>query len=294
MFGGSAAFGDLNTGLVLHLSFDGNLDDETGNGHNGIGHDVVLIADRLGNSNSACFFNGSSGYIEIPASSELDNSNVTLCAWINWQGGGGVAGAGTVIDRLWLGRNDSSQEDVITLAVYPNMLSIYYQPTNCGAQGFDDTFTLELGRWYFWCVTIEGTNIVSYLNGQPRAAFAATCDLSQYSQPAEWLIGAQIDYGELWSPWQGAIDEVRIYNRALSRAEIAEVYREPSLNIAVSQIRLCWSSRTNLTYQVQYRSELTTNEWVNLGSPVPGNGGTQCVTDEVVSAQRFYRVILVP
>jgi hypothetical protein len=83
----------------------------------------------------------------------------------------------------------------------------------------------------------------------------------------------------LWSPWWGAIDEVRIYNRVLSRGEIGELYREPSLNIAVSQVRLCWNSRTNRNYQVQYRSVLTTNEWVNLGSPILGNGGTQCVTD---------------
>jgi hypothetical protein len=143
------AFGDLNPGLVAYCPFDGNADDVTGNGHNGIGHNVILTADRLGNADSAFSFDGSSSYIEIPASPELDNRNLTLCAWINWQGGGGLAGGGTVLDRLWLGPNESSQEDVITLAVYTNKLWIYYQPTNCGARGFDDSFTLELNRWHF-------------------------------------------------------------------------------------------------------------------------------------------------
>jgi len=62
--------------------------------------------------------------------------------------------------------------------------------------------------------------------------------------------------------------------------------------IQVSTVDVCWDSKTNKTYQVQYRSELTTNLWTDLGSPVPGNGSTICVTEPVEGrAQRFYRVV---
>lgn len=63
----------------------------------------------------------------------------------------------------------------------------------------------------------------------------------------------------------------------------------PPLTIRASYVDVCWSSRTNITYQVQYRSDLTTNVWVDLGSPVVGNGLLNCVTDPISGPQKFYR-----
>jgi hypothetical protein len=70
----------------------------------------------------------------------------------------------------------------------------------------------------------------------------------------------------------------------------------PPMGIRVSQVEMCWNSLTNQTYQVQYCSTLTTNVWTDLGSPISGDGGTKCATDQVLSSQpqRFYRVVLVP
>lgn len=63
------------------------------------------------------------------------------------------------------------------------------------------------------------------------------------------------------------------------------------MTIQVSSVDICWNSRTNLAYQVQYRSVLTPDEWINLGDPVTGNGNTNCVTDFVRGTEkRFYRV----
>lgn len=63
------------------------------------------------------------------------------------------------------------------------------------------------------------------------------------------------------------------------------------VTVDVSQVRVCWNSTTTNNYQVQYRSELTTNEWVSLGGPVMGNGTTNCVTDSVTDPKRFYQVL---
>lgn len=79
------------------------------------------------------------------------------------------------------------------------------------------------------------------------------------------------------------------------RIDIPAFPREiPFLTLAVSEMRLCWPSVSNKTYQVQYRSDLTTNEWADLSAPVPGNGGTNCVTDAVGGPRRFYQVIALP
>ena len=58
-----------------------------------------------------------------------------------------------------------------------------------------------------------------------------------------------------------------------------------------SYVDICWNSLTNHIYQPQYRSDLTTNIWVNLGGTLPGNNAIMCVTDAIhPNENRFYRV----
>ena len=68
----------------------------------------------------------------------------------------------------------------------------------------------------------------------------------------------------------------------------------PLVTIRVSQVEVCWNSISNLTYQVQYRSDLTTNVWTSLGDCVRSTNATSCLFDSVVigQPQRFYRVAL--
>ena len=70
----------------------------------------------------------------------------------------------------------------------------------------------------------------------------------------------------------------------------------PFATIRCSQVEVCWNSKTNKTYQVQYRSSLTTNLWTDFGTLQPGNGSTECVTDSVPAGQphKFYRVVEQP
>jgi hypothetical protein len=68
----------------------------------------------------------------------------------------------------------------------------------------------------------------------------------------------------------------------------------PLLSIRISHVTVSWSSSLGKTYQVQYRSELTTNIWTDLGAPVAGNGLTNSVVDAIAGPQRFYRVITSP
>jgi hypothetical protein len=86
-----------------------------------------------------------------------------------------------------------------------------------------------------------------------------------------------------------SIDELRI--SSIQRTNFNVPY--PTATIRVSQVEVCWNSVSNLLYQVQYLSDLTTNQWANLGPPVAGTGH-DCVTDAVSAEKRFYRVILLP
>jgi hypothetical protein len=68
----------------------------------------------------------------------------------------------------------------------------------------------------------------------------------------------------------------------------------PLVTIRVSQVEVCWNSQSNVTYQVQYRSDLTNNLWTSLGDCILSTNSTSCVNDPIVlgQPQRFYRVVL--
>jgi hypothetical protein len=68
----------------------------------------------------------------------------------------------------------------------------------------------------------------------------------------------------------------------------------PLVTIRASQVAVCWNSISNLTYQVQYRSDLTTNLWTSLAGCIRSTNSTTCVYDSIVvgQPQRFYRVVL--
>ena len=69
----------------------------------------------------------------------------------------------------------------------------------------------------------------------------------------------------------------------------------PSLTIEVADVAVCWQSRSNVMYQVEYRPTMVTNEWLNLGTPVVGNGTNICILDPVRgSPRRFYRIVELP
>jgi len=67
----------------------------------------------------------------------------------------------------------------------------------------------------------------------------------------------------------------------------------PLVTIRASQVEVCWNSVSNLTYQVQYRSDLTTNLWTSLGGCIRSANSTSCVYDPIAVGQprRFYRVV---
>ena len=86
-----------------------------------------------------------------------------------------------------------------------------------------------------------------------------------------------------------AASGTHIDNVALVRLPLASMLR-------VSEVELCWESVASRGYQVQYRSALTANLWLDLGPPIQGNGTTNCVKDAVPAGepQRFYRVKALP
>lgn len=280
------------TGLVAYYPCNANAQDASGLGNHGVVYGAVPVPDRFGNPNSAYAFDGSNALIRIPASTSLTlNRSLTVSAWVRWQTN--RYGTGMV---TWHGDSRDALDPYVL-----NIVNNQAQFRSDVADGWtvltaNSATTVSPAAWSFLTgvkqVSADGVTLRVYLNGELAGSTNSAKNIEYDTSGMVTAIGA-VDWGGSASHYfSGDIDEVRLYNRALNTAEINALYNEARLNIAVSQIRLCWNTISNKTYQVQYRtSALAPDVWVNLGTPVPGTGSTQCATDEVSSPQRFYRVI---
>ena len=71
-------------GLVGWWPFNGNANDESGNGNNGMVNGATLTSDRCGNISSAYFLDGINDYIEVIDNNSLDiNGDISISVWIN-------------------------------------------------------------------------------------------------------------------------------------------------------------------------------------------------------------------
>ncbi len=142
--------------------------------------------------------------------------------------------------------------------------------------------------------TLGAKTMSLYWGGRVVGAFTFT------HQPSDTWTNMRWEYHEVFVTGSGQ-DELKFASTTSAYNASGPVIDDisltplsaPVVSIRVSQVEACWNSVSNMTYQVEYVSAMTTNTWVPLGSPVQGTGLTQCAYDDVPPGepQRFYRVL---
>ena len=172
-----------------------------------------------GKSESARGFNGSNNYIEIPSSGVFDVTNLTIESWVysaNFNQNGFIFEKGSV----------NTQYSCFFTAAD----TFYFRTFNTAAAMDDLTFItstyVKNNAWNHIACTYDGSNKRVYVNGILAASKAYTQTL-RVGQTGE-RIGA---YGGTASYFfNGVIDEVRIFNTALSASTIASDYTKGIMN----------------------------------------------------------------
>ena len=208
---------DITEGLVAYYPFNGNANDESGNGNHGsvIGN-VVLTTDRFGSPNSAYHFPGQPfNYISVPDNETLHISTFTLSAWVYTDENS--YGRGYLIDK---GRDINN--GTYGLGVGNVRATNEYGATNDAGSWVDPQY----GVWHMITGTVEGDQIKFYVDGVLIDERTLTHPFV-YSNSDPLTLGMHY-YGGVPSYWAypllGVLDDVRIYNRALSASEIAALY----------------------------------------------------------------------
>jgi trimeric autotransporter adhesin len=207
---------DINksNSLILYLPFNGNANDESGKGNNATTVSASLTADRFGKTDSAYSFNGSSSYIQIPTSISLvsPESGITMCAWINinsWYSGG-WAPVFTKSNTSHYGMYTMMILEDDQLEIELNSTRVYYP------------YTFQLNTWYFIVFSWDGLQGKYYVNGNYVGSSNLSGLINLDSKPL--MIGK--DTPEVTEYLNGKLDDIRIYNYAVSDSVINNLYHE--------------------------------------------------------------------
>jgi hypothetical protein len=206
----------LTNGLVAYYPFSGNANDASGHGMDGVVHGATLTADRFGNTNSAYSFNGTSAYI-VSSNKLSDMPSATASCWINIPDFA-VSDGYILMDGDTTGGHDFGIE-------------VWYG-TNIVLWTKDDThiseYRLPLTNTWFQVVAVAeaSTNVVKmWLNGQLMST-SSSLGNANVGYHSQLCIGCRAVYND--HRFKGAIDDVRLYNRALSDSEVQQLYQYES------------------------------------------------------------------
>jgi len=207
-------------GLVGYWSFTGNANDESGYNHNGTVTGAVLTSNRMEASNSAYSFDGLSDYIYITNSSLVSGGYATISIWVK------TDGLGTYYPIISGNQNDYNifiEKDSVMLWIVTN------KPTGSSPC---TSFTTKYGylppnQWNHIVMTYDGTTLKMFINNILSKSSPATGQI--WTPQSDYLaFGVYFLNGSpnATNTYKGKLDDVRIYNRALSTDEINALYHE--------------------------------------------------------------------
>jgi len=211
-FSGAVALAADADGLVAQYHFDEGKGTAVADSSpfKNVGEAKGGVAWAQGVSGTALSFNGADAYVEVPATASLDLKNGTIEAWVFARvPSGGICFAPT---GAW---EDERFVCAFGFRDPPRMMVTVADGKAFAAQ---EGGALPLKQWCHVAATCDGTNIVYYLNGAVVLSGAQT--VTPVTKGIPLTIGK--DCGLAPDFFDGLIDEVSVYNRALTAAEVAQ------------------------------------------------------------------------
>jgi len=229
----------LKFGLVAYYPFNNSAADLSGNGNNGMATNVLPTTDRFGNNNAAYYFNSSEGadsswvVVKDNASLRLSGTDFTINTWVKPTQYNSNYGAiiidkrGHVSNSCWIVGMSGKY------AYYPGISQAgmpYLASTDAtGYPVLATTSPLDTTKWHMvTTIYIVSTRTASiYIDGVLNNS-VSNMPAPAATNNADIYIGKDnpVDFGGYF--FQGKINDIRIYNRAISIAQIINLYNAPN------------------------------------------------------------------
>ena len=205
-------------GLVVHLKFDGDLSDSSGNS-NDAKCEYGKITYEEGIHGQSAIFNGKS-YIEIPDNDTLDVKNMTISLW---------AYKNTPMNAYervpYVYKEKDEDFYIVPYKLYEfgdnlPILDLHEFDTELDQFSIRGA-SIDLRKWHLLTVTFDGKEARIYENGELLKKQNSSGSIG--ASLGDLYIGFD-EWGDLC--FKGNMDDLRIYNRALSASEVAGLYND--------------------------------------------------------------------
>jgi fibronectin-binding autotransporter adhesin len=192
---------------------------------------------------------GTNTYVNIPDSTSMNAPTVakqwTLAAWVMPS----VAGASQVNNAGIVCKGNSGAEAYGMYLSSGKVTSVLRNAANNGNEILSGTTVLAAGTWYHVATTVlepkgsADAEVIVYVNGVRESPANANTYTTTFSSSQPVTIGGRMNgSGVVNLPFQGIIDEVRIYSRALTATDILQMYQNKAFNIVNSGVGY-WNGR---------------------------------------------------
>ena len=198
--------------LVAYYPFNGNALDESGFDHHGTVSGAQLTEDRFGNSNSAYLFNGVTNNIRVQNTDELNfRDAISISFWIK---------VGAFYEREAYPLSHGNWENRWKISITDKRIR-WTVKTSDGIKDLDSQTELTIGDYYHIVALYDGNDYELYINGEFDAFSSFSGKL--LTTTIDLMIGQVLPENTQYN-FNGVLDDIRIYNYAISFAAIKDLY----------------------------------------------------------------------
>lgn len=276
--------------LLAQYHFDGNTSDTSGNANDATTTGSPAFV--AGKYSSALNLTGASQYAMAPAGIMASVTNFTIAAWVNWAGG-------NAWQRIFDFGNNTTQYMFLTPGSGSGTLRFAIS-TNGNAPGAEqilETSPLPVGQWEHVAVTRNGTTARLYTNGVLAMSGTVTIPPASFNPALNNLGMSQYPADPFFN---GQLDEIYIYNYALSANEIARLAtNQPppptvptplSISVPSNSLLISWPSNyIGCTLQSNPVSLTATGSWFAVSESSSTNQISLPVSASASNV--FYRLV---
>lgn len=225
--------------LNAFYSFEGNANDSTSSPINGTASNVVYDYDGTANNitystgkfGKAGVFNGSSTAIELPNLSTMfgQKTSYTVSAW--FKAPSSAMGNRAIFDDYNYANSN------LGLYLYDGVMNFFARYNNSNTSGiYSGTVTYNDNNWHHVVATSDQTTGKLYIDGQLISSGAMPSPSYSGGSPVPSIGKQQHPGSSTYSWFDGSIDQVRIFDHAITAAQVTALYNETATSAASTTI----------------------------------------------------------
>jgi hypothetical protein len=245
---------NLQQGLVGYWPFCGNANDESGNGNDGTVNGATLTEDRFGNANAAYGFDGVDDYINCGNNDALNLNNFSISVWHKLND----LPQSAIDENVLVVKSDYNPGTLgyrIAASSEPQVAEYFiWSRLGGGGQcgGYVNTNQPPISQVWSNIVAIKNQDTISiYRNGDLENTLTGVC--GDFSNQRPLLFGCKYDYNEILNGfYDGILDDIGIWNRALTPEEVQELYTLDACTFTVYDTTHVTIYDTLTTYETVY------------------------------------------